>query len=201
MVGGKAGWRCIFRWLGAAILHPVRFLRMSNPVGFARETLIFLVMQTVDASLKMRLRRNWYWPFTRLLSSEGAPIPTNIPQANAFTEKMAKQFGGLPMTTITEILFNVPFTAHCMGGCAIADSPERGVIDSRNRVFNYRNLYVVDGSMLGANLGVNPSLTIAALAERAMSFIPPKAAAPINERAGMNVTGAASSDGQRDGAY
>lgn len=76
------------------------------------------------------------------------------------------------MTTTTEILFNVPFTAHCMGGCAIADSPERGAIDARNRVFDCRNLYVVDDSMLGANLGVNPSPTITALAERAMSFIP-----------------------------
>lgn len=61
-----------------------------------------------------------------------------------------------------------------MGGCAIASSPERGVVDGQNRVFNYKNLYVVDGSMLGANLGVNPSLTITALAERAMSYIPAK---------------------------
>ena len=81
------------------------------------------------------------------------------------------------MTTISEILLNVPLTAHCMGGCAIAKSPEHGVIDPQNRVFNYRNLYVVDGSMLGANLGVNPSLTITALAERAMSYIPAKDAA------------------------
>lgn len=67
---------------------------------------------------------------------------------------------------------NVPMTAHCMGGCAMASRPENSAIDSRNRIFNYRNLYVVDGSMLSANLGVNPSLTITALAERAMSFIP-----------------------------
>ena len=80
------------------------------------------------------------------------------------------------MTTITEILFNVPFTAHCMGGCAIGADAGSGVIDTQNRVFNYRNLYVVDGSMIGSNLGVNPSLTITALAERAMSFIPEKKA-------------------------
>lgn len=76
---------------------------------------------------------------------------------------------------MSEIAFNVTMTAHCMGGCAMASSPEHGVIDAQNRVFNYRNLYVVDGSMLSANLGVNPSLTITALAERAMSFIPPRA--------------------------
>ena len=79
---------------------------------------------------------------------------------------------------MSEIAFNVPMTAHCMGGCAMADSPERGVIDAQNRIFNYRGLYVVDGSMLSANLGVNPSLTITALAERAMSFIPHKSARP-----------------------
>lgn len=131
-------------------------------------------MQTADASINMRLKRNWFWPFGKVLSSEGKKLPVYIPQANAFTEKVAKMFNGHPMTTITEILFNVPFTAHCMGGCAIASSPERGVVDGQNRVFNYKNLYVVDGSMLGANLGVNPSLTITALAERAMSYIPTK---------------------------
>ena len=177
MVGGKAGWTRIFTWLWAALRHPLSFLRVANPIGSARRTLIFLVMQTLDASLRMRLKRHWWWPFGKLLSSEGQPIPTCIPQANAFTEKMAKTFGGLPVTTISEILLNVPLTAHCMGGCAIAKSPEHGVIDPQNRVFNYRNLYVVDGSMLGANLGVNPSLTITALAERAMSYIPAKDAA------------------------
>lgn len=174
MVGGKGGLTRILLWLWAALRHPRMFLSMSNPSGFARETLIFLVMQTLDASLRMRLKRNWWWPFTKMLSSEGKPIPTNIPQANAFTQKVAKQFGGLPMTTLSEILFNIPLTAHCMGGCAIAKTPEEGVIDTQNRVFNYKNLYVIDGSMLSANLGVNPSLTITALAERAMSFIPAK---------------------------
>ncbi|MCG5226900.1 GMC family oxidoreductase [Acinetobacter pittii] len=174
MAKGKPGWTRIFYWLWILISHPLIFLRMSNPVGFARQTLIFLVMQTADASINMRLKRNWFWPFGKVLSSEGKKLPVYIPQANTFTEKIAKMFNGHPITTITEILFNVPFTAHCMGGCAIASSPEQGVVDGKNRVFNYKNLYVVDGSMLGANLGVNPSLTITALAERAMSYIPAK---------------------------
>ena len=176
MAGGKPGWTRFFHWLWVLLRHPVIFLKMSNPVGFARQTLIFLVMQTADAAISMRLKRNWWWPFTKELSSEGQPLPVYIPHANAFTKKVAKMFNGQPMTTITEILFNVPFTAHCMGGCAIASTPEHGVIDGQNRVFNYKNLYVVDGSMLSANLGVNPSLTITALAERAMSFIPEKSA-------------------------
>jgi cholesterol oxidase len=78
------------------------------------------------------------------------------------------------MSSLSEIFFNVPMTAHCMGGCNMASSAEDGVIDAKHRVFNYRNLYVIDGSVIAANLGVNPSLTITALAERAMSFIPDK---------------------------
>ena len=72
---------------------------------------------------------------------------------------------------LPEILFNVPSTAHCIGGCVIADSGTHGVVDSHHRVFNYKNMYICDGSVVAANLGVNPSLTITALAERAMSFI------------------------------
>ena len=132
-------------------------------------------MQTVDAPLDMRLKRRWYWPFGKQLCTEGGPIPTFIPEANAFVEKGAKALGGIPTTLLTEILFDIPMTAHCMGGCAMADSPERGVMDAQNRVFGYQNLLVCDGSVLGANLGVNPSLTITALAERAMSCIPAKA--------------------------
>ena len=79
------------------------------------------------------------------------------------------------MSMLPEILFDVPGTAHCIGGCVMADSPLRGVVDSRHRVFGYRNMYICDGSVIAANLGVNPSLTITALAERAMSFIPPAA--------------------------
>lgn len=175
MADGKPGLSRIFQWLWAFICHPIIFLKMNNPFGFAKQTLIFLVMQTVDASIQMKLKRNWWWPFSKTLSSEGKPLPVYIPQANAFTEKVAKMFNGYPMTTKTEILFNVPFTAHCMGGCAMSDSAEQGVVDSQNRVFNYKNMYIIDGAMLGANLGVNPSLTITALAERAMSFIPDKA--------------------------
>jgi len=77
------------------------------------------------------------------------------------------------MSMITEILFNVPGTAHILGGCAMASSPKDGVVDDRSRVFGYHNMYICDGSVLSANLGVNPSLTICAVAERAMSYIAP----------------------------
>jgi len=167
------GWRRILRWLGSAVRHPIKFARAAWPFGFARQTLIFLVMQTLDATLRMRLRRRWFWPFTRLLCTEGKRIPTNIPQANAFVERAAAQLGGTAITSWFEILFDMPMTAHCIGGCVMGTDAAHGVIDAQHRVYGYDGLYVVDGSAVGANLGVNPSLTIAALAERAMSFIPP----------------------------
>ena len=82
------------------------------------------------------------------------------------------------MSMLTEILFDVPGTAHVLGGCPMAGSPDFGVVDSRNRLFGYNNMYVCDGSVIAANLGVNPSLTICALTERAMSYIPLRAEAP-----------------------
>jgi cholesterol oxidase len=120
----------------------------------------------------MAWRRAWFWPFRKFLVSRGAKVPTYIPQANRFAEGLARLTGGTAMSMLPEILFNVPGTAHCIGGCAIASTPQDGVVDSRQRVFGYRNMYICDGSVVAANLGVNPSLTITALAERAMSFIP-----------------------------
>jgi cholesterol oxidase len=174
--GGRAGWMRILAWLWTLLTHPVKALRAHNPIGFARQTMLFVVMHTLDAHVDLRLKRRWYWQFSKLLCSEGAPIPAQIPAANAFVEKGAKALGGITLTLLPEILFNVPTTAHCIGGCAMADSPERGVMDAQNRVFGYQNMFICDGSMLSANLGVNPSLTITALTEHAMSHLPAKAA-------------------------
>ncbi|MDX1456851.1 MAG: GMC family oxidoreductase [Marinobacter sp.] len=178
LTNGRPGPSRVLVWLLALvkllIKRPLAGFRSVIPYHFSTETVIFLVMQTLDGHINMRWKRPWYWPFSKTLTTHGDRIPTYIPEANAFTEKAAKATGGIGMSSLSEILFNVPMTAHCMGGCAMANSADQGVIDAQNRVFNYQNLYVVDGSMLSANLGVNPSLTITALAERAMSFIPPK---------------------------
>jgi cholesterol oxidase len=168
------GWRRIFAWMWGAIRHPIKFFRAGWPFGFARQTLIFLVMQTIDATLRFRLKRRWYWPFTRLLVTEGQRIPTNIPAANEFALRAANTFDGVAITSSSEILFDMPMTAHCIGGCVMGATAAEGVIDDKHRVHGYQNLYVIDGAAVGANLGVNPSLTITALAERAMSFIPAK---------------------------
>ena len=177
LTGGRPGWTRILLWLGtiaAALLrHPLHTMRCLHPFGWARESLILLCMQALDGHIEMRLGRPWFWPFRKTLMSRGNKIPTFIPQANEFACKVARLTGGTPMSMATEILFNVPGTAHILGGCPMARSRELGVVDHRNRVFGYRNMYVCDGSVLAANLGVNPSLTICAVTERAMSYIPP----------------------------
>jgi cholesterol oxidase len=187
LTGGRPGWTRILLWLGtlaAGLLrHPLRTVRCLHPFGWARESLIFLCMQTVDGHIDMRLGRPWFWPFRKVLMSRGKRVPTFIPQANEFARKAAKLVGGTPMSMITEILFNVPGTAHVLGGCPMGGSPDRGVVDWRNRIFGYRNMYVCDGSVLAANLGVNPSLTICALTERAMGYIPPAAETAWNDAA------------------
>jgi cholesterol oxidase len=178
LTAGRPGASRPLYWLLAFIrlllTRPITAIRSVLPYRFSRETVIFLVMQALEGHLDMRWTRPWYWPFKKTLSTHGAPIPTFIPAANEFTRKAAAATGGVGMSSLSEIFFNVPMTAHCMGGCNMASSAEDGVIDAKHRVFNYRNLYVIDGSVIAANLGVNPSLTITALAERAMSFIPDK---------------------------
>jgi cholesterol oxidase len=184
LCGGRAGWTRIFTWLWTILRHPLQALHVHNPVGFARQTMLLLVMRTADAHLDMRLKRRWYWPFSKRLVSEGGPIPTFIPEANAFAEKGAQALGGVATTFLSEILFNIPTTAHCMGGCAMAQSPAHGVMDVRSRVFGYQNMLICDGSMLSANLGVNPSLTITALTEHAMSHIPVKGSVSSGQHGG-----------------
>jgi cholesterol oxidase len=187
LTGGRPGRGRIVLWLAnfarAMFRHPLHCLRLFRPWGWARESVILLCMQALDGHIEMRWERPWFWPFRKFLVSHGDKVPTYIPRANQFAEKFARLTGGTAMSMLPEILFDVPGTAHCIGGCVIAASPEHGVLDHRHRVFGYRNMYICDGSVVAANLGVNPSLTITALAERAMSFIPPANATSWNDAA------------------
>ncbi|HSN87071.1 MAG TPA: GMC oxidoreductase, partial [Thermoanaerobaculia bacterium] len=166
------------KWIATCLRHPVDFLRTWNPVGWAQRSTIVLVMQNLDNSLRLVRERRWFWPFRKGLTSRRAPdqppIPSYIPVANQAARFVAERTGAFPSSSINEVVLNVPTTAHILGGAAMASSPAEGVIDATNRVFGYDNLYVIDGSMIPGNLGVNPSLTITAMAEHAMSHIPPK---------------------------
>lgn len=165
------------RFLWNILRAPIDFLRTLLPFGAAKRSIILLVMQTLDNSIRLVRKRRLVWPFQKTLTSElgqGQSIPTYIPLANEFARRLAKRINGIAQSSINEVLLDVPSTAHILGGAIIGNSPEDGVIDSQNRVFGYQNMLVCDGSMIPGNLGVNPSLSITAFTERAMSFIPPK---------------------------
>ena len=171
MTYGRPGARRIAAWTWNLARHPLRAMRNVLPFEFAKSSIILLVMQTVDSHIKMQLLRSRVNPFKKVLNTVGKNIPTYIPQANRFAENMAKRFLGISLTSLTEIFLNIPTTAHILGGAAMGADASTGVIDGENRVHGYKNMLVCDGSMIGANLGVNPSLTITAMTEHAMSKV------------------------------
>lgn len=173
---GGGGWLPRpLRWLGTIFAHPLQFLRTVIPFGWAKKSAILLVMQPVDNHLSYKLRRRWWAPWSKKLDSapgSGEPSPVYIPVANLVAKKMAKKMNGTPQSGILEVLLNKASTAHILGGCPIGANADDGVVDPQSRAYGYDDLYVVDGSIIPANLGVNPSLTITAMAEHAMSHMP-----------------------------
>jgi cholesterol oxidase len=164
------------RWLQFALgmlRNPLQ-LRLLVPRKWSERVIILLVMQSLNNSITVKRKKG---PFGRhMLTSEqgvGEPNPTWIPAANAAARQLADNIGGMAGGTWGDLM-NVPMTAHFIGGCAIGDSPETGVIDPYHRLYGYAGLHVADGSALSANLGVNPSLTITAQTERAMALWPNK---------------------------
>jgi cholesterol oxidase len=163
-----------FRWIGAMLRHPLRTLRLLWPFGWSRRTVILLVMQTTDAAMRLVARRRLLGRGVKLQTEQDPerPNPTYIPVAEQVTRWFAERMDGFAQGGITESLFNIPTTAHILGGAVIGSDPETGVVGPDHRVFGYRNLLVCDGAAVPANPGVNPSLTITAMAERAMAQIP-----------------------------
>lgn len=175
---GRPRW---LRFFGNVARHPVDFVRSLWPFGASRRGVYLLVMQTLDNSIGLGLRRRWTRLWRRAIDTTrgaGAGTPTFIPLGNEVARAFAGRVDGVPKSSVLEVLFDVPTTAHILGGAVIAASPATGVVDTCHQAFGHPGLYVVDGSMIPANLGVNPSLTITALAEHAMSQIPAKPGAP-----------------------
>lgn len=171
----------ILRRFGRLVLtglrHPHDFLKSKVLPHWARDTTILLFMQTVENRMRMKLGRSIFTLGRKGLVSErskNAPIPAVIEAGSGVLMRFAEMVNGVPQTSINEVLMNTPSTAHILGGCGIAADESTGVIDVNHQVFNYPGMYVVDGSVMPANLGVNPSLTITAMAERAMSRIAAK---------------------------
>jgi cholesterol oxidase len=160
--------------LSQIVAHPRRLAQVLFAKHWSRRTIILLVMQTLDNAIALRPRKGPFGSFWLQTEQDPErPNPTFIPIANEAAEWLAKRTGGIAQSSFTEALFNIPTTAHILGGAVIASGPDEGVLDARQRVFGYQNLLVCDGSAVPANVGVNPSLTITALAEHALSHVPP----------------------------
>ena len=160
-------------WIKTALRRPKLLFQIFDVRRWSERTVIALVMQNVDSSIRVRGKRGVFgWRLTSQNDSEH-PNATYIPAANEVVRRIAENYGGTPGGHIGDLV-NAPFTAHFVGGCVISDDAKNGVIDPYHRVWNYPTLHVVDGSSVTANLGVNPSLTITAQAERAFSFWPNK---------------------------
>ena len=166
------------QWLRTLIRKPSLIATIMNVKRWSERTVIALVMQDVDSAIRVKSKRFFFgW---RLTSENDAQRPnaTYIPAANETARRIAKRYGGVAGGHIGDLV-NAPFTAHFVGGCVIGKNPEEGVIDPYHRVWNYPTLHVIDGSTITANLGVNPSLTITAQAERAISLWPNKGDADL----------------------
>ena len=159
------------QWWAIVLRNPSLLKRILDIRKWSQRTVIALVMQNVDSSLTVKAKRGALgWKLTSTNNSVN-PNATYIPAANEVVRKIADANGGIPGGNWGD-LFGMPFTAHFVGGCVIGDSVDTGVIDPYHRVWNYPTLHIVDGSSITANLGVNPSLTITAQAERAISMWP-----------------------------
>jgi cholesterol oxidase len=160
---------------GAVVRHPLKLLRAVTVPDFSKYSVILLYMRTLEGSLRMKLGRALTTGFGLGLTTElgeGAAPTASIPEATDLARRVAEKLDGLPVSLVTETALGIPTTAHILGGCCMGASADEGVIDRDHRVFGYEGLYVVDGSAVSANPGVNPSLTITAMAERAMSKVP-----------------------------
>ncbi len=174
------------RWLKEIASNPRHLSWHLWPHRWSEKSIILLVMQSLDNSITVFGRKGLFG--RHKLSSKqghGEPNPSWIPAANDAARRTAEKIDGIAGGTIGEIA-NIPLTAHFIGGCPIGDSPDSGVIDPWHRLYGHPGLHVIDGSTVSANLGVNPSLTITAQAERAMSFWPnkgqPDPRPPVGER-------------------
>ena len=159
--------------------HPIKNLKVWLTDDWAKRTQILLFMESLESTL--RFKKGWFGMSTKL--EEGKAPSAFVPKARKLSQKFAEKINGKPTVLLSETIAGIPTTAHILGGCCMGEYADEGVIDKDNKVFGYKNLMVCDGSMISANPGVNPSLTITALSERAMSKIKPAAENPAKSTA------------------
>jgi len=166
----KRSWNLIVN----TVKHPVQFLKTVLNFRWSSNLVILLVMQTVDNAMKMVWKKSAFGGRMVIDNRGNKKVPAYIPVGQEVMFRYADKVKGIPQNILLEVLFNRPTTAHILGGCPMSGSAESGVIDSNFRVHNYHNFYITDGSVVQGNIGVNPSLTITAIAEYAMNRIEPK---------------------------
>ncbi|MDX2076690.1 MAG: GMC family oxidoreductase [bacterium] len=177
---GKTLWR--------SITHPRDFFYTKVYAKWAQKSTILLFMQTEDSTMRVRLGRNIFTGGRRGLISRlnpGERISPPFEVSQGITQKFSEKTKGVPQDAIPEALLGIPTTAHLLGGCPMGDTAEKGVVNNKLEVHNYEGMYVIDGSIIPGNPGINPSLTITALAEYAMSNIPVKAGAKARPPMGV----------------
>jgi cholesterol oxidase len=162
------------KWLAAIAAHPRQWLRTLWPVGWSRRMVMLLVMQSRDNAISFRARKRRFGRGYRLATVQNTdkPNPTYIDVGNQAARWLAERTGGIAQSNILEALGNIPTTAHLLGGAAIGADASHGVVDENLNVYGYRNMLICDGAAMPANPGVNPALTITALAECAMTKVP-----------------------------
>ncbi|WP_327144099.1 GMC family oxidoreductase [Nocardia sp. NBC_01327] len=161
-------------WLRELARNRRDLLKMHTPRRWSEEMIGLLVMQSVDNSITTVTKKGLFGRRMTTKQGEGEPNPTWIPSGHEVGRRVAAKINGFPTGSASSSIFNIPMTGHFLGGCAIGDSAETGVVDAYHRLYGYPGLHVIDGSTISANLGVNPSLTITAQAERAVSLWPNK---------------------------
>ncbi len=153
------------------IVNPLKFFKTVFSLNWSTHSVIFLVMQTLDNAMIMRWKRGFYGKRMKIDNKGNKRVPAYIEIGQKVTEKYAAESGGISQNIFLEVLFDRPTTAHILGGCPMSDNSEEGVINPRLEVHSYPGLYIIDGSVIQANPGVNPSFSILAMAEYSMSLI------------------------------
>jgi cholesterol oxidase len=156
------------------IKHPLLFFKTVFNFQWSTKLVIFLVMQTVDNAMKMVWKNTLFGGKMKIDNRGQKKVPAYIPIGQEVMERYARKVAGVPQNILLEVFFNRPTTAHILGGCPMSDSSESGVVDKNLKVHGFPDFYIMDGSIIQGNIGVNPGLTITAMAEYAMSQIPSK---------------------------
>jgi len=164
-----------------SLSHPLLFLKTVFNFKWSTGMVIFLVMQTADNAMKMIWNNNIFGGKMKIDNSGQKKVPAFIPIGQEVMERYAKKVAGIPQNILLEVFFDRPTTAHILGGCPMSESIESGVVDKNLQVHGYPNFYITDGSVIQGNIGVNPSLTITAMAEYCMNKISVKEGAAVSD--------------------